>query len=48
MSHNSTVLAQFLKLVSRHEFEADAKRHHAGRKLRKMTRWGQFVAMAMG
>ena len=48
MAHNNTVLAQFLKLVPRHEFERDARRHHQGRKLRKMTRWGQFVAMAMG
>lgn len=48
MAHNNTVLAQFLKLVPRHEFETDARRHHKGRKLRKMTRWGQFVAMAMG
>ena len=48
MAHNNTVLAQFLKLVPRHEFEADARRHHKGRKLRKMTRWGQFVAMVMG
>ena len=42
MAHNDTVLAQFLKLVSRHEFERDARRHHKGRKLRKMTRWGQL------
>ena len=47
MAHNSTVLAQFLKLVPRHEFEALAKRHHKGRRLRSMTRWGQFVAMAV-
>lgn len=48
MAHNNTVLAQFLKLVPRHEFETDARRHHKGRKLRRMTRWSQFVAMAMG
>ena len=47
MAHNNTVLAQFLKLVSRHEFERDAAQHHKGRKLRKMTRWNQFVAMFM-
>ena len=46
MAHNSTVLGQFLKLVSRHEFEREARRHHRGRKLRSMSRWGQFVAMA--
>lgn len=47
MAHNSTVLAQFLKLVPRHEFESLAKQHHEGRKLRSMTRWNQFVAMAV-
>ena len=36
----------FLKLVSRHEFEREAVRHHRGRKLRSMSRWSQFVAMA--
>ena len=48
MAHNHTVMGQILKLVSRHEFEREARRHHKGQKLRKMTRWGQFVAMAMG
>jgi len=48
LSHNSTVFSQLLKLVSRHEFEADAKRHHRGQKLRKMSRWSQFVAMSLG
>ena len=47
MAPNSTVLAQFLKLVPRHEFESLAKRHHKGRRLRSMTRWNQFVAMAV-
>jgi len=46
MAHSSTVLAQMLNLVSRHEFENLAAEHHSGRKLRKMTRWSQFVAMA--
>ena len=46
MAHNGTVLGQFLKLVSRHEFEREAVRHHRGRKLRSMSRWSQFVAMA--
>ena len=47
MVHNSTVLAQFLKPVPRHEFESLAKRHHKGRKLRSMTCWNQFVAMSV-
>jgi len=46
MAHSSTVLSQILKLVPRHEFNALAQQHHSGRKLRKMTRWSQFVAMA--
>ena len=46
LSHHNTVFSQLLKLVPRHEFEALANRHHEGRKLRKITRWSQFVAMA--
>ncbi len=46
MAHNSTVLGQFLALVSRHEFEEEAGRHHRGRKLRSMSRWSQFLALA--
>ena len=47
MTHHSTVLGELLRLVSRHEFERDARRHHKGRKLRSMTRWSQFAAMAV-
>lgn len=47
MAHNNTVFSQLLKLVPRHEFETLARQHHEGRKLRKMTRWSQFVSMAM-
>lgn len=47
MAHNNTVFAQLLKLVPRHEFEAAANRHHEGQRLRKMSRWGQFVALGM-
>ncbi len=48
MACHPTVLAQILKLVPRHEFEKEARLHHKGRKLRKMTRWSQWVVMAMG
>lgn len=48
MPHHNTVFSQLLKLVPRHEFETLANRHHEGRKLRTMTRWSQFVAMALG
>ncbi len=46
LAHHNTVFSQLLKLVSRHEFETLVNRCHEGRKLRKMTRWSQFVAMA--
>lgn len=45
MAHSSTVMSQMLKLFSKHEFEALAKRHHTGRKFRRFDRWSQFVAM---
>jgi len=47
LGHNNTVLSQILKLVCRHEFESLAKTHHCGQKLRKMSRWAQFVALSM-
>jgi len=48
LAHHNTVLAQLLKFFPRHEFEALANRHHEGQKLRRMTRWSQFVALCMG
>ncbi len=45
MTHNNTIFKQILKIVPRHEFESLAQKHHSGAALRKMTRWGQFVAM---
>ena len=47
MAHHNTVFSQLLKLVSRHEFETLAKEHHEGQKLRKMSRWSQFVALSL-
>lgn len=47
MAHHNTVFSQLLKLVPRHEFEALVNQHHEGRKLHKMTRWSQFVSMAL-
>ena len=47
MAHHSTVFGELLRLVSRHEFERDARRHHKGGELRSMTRWSQFAAMAV-
>jgi len=48
MAHNNTVFGQILKLVSRHDFEALANRNHVGQKLRKTSRWSQFVALTLG
>lgn len=47
MAHHNTIYSQLLKLVPRHEFETLAKQHHQGRKLRKMSRWSQFVALGL-
>ena len=47
MSHHNTVMSQLLKLLSRHEFEALAQKHHTGRSFRKASRWSQFVTMAI-
>ncbi len=47
MSHHNTAFHQLLKPLSRHEFEAEAKRHHVGQKLRTANRWDQFIAMMM-
>lgn len=47
MAHHSTVFAQLLKLISRHEFETLANRHHAGRQFRSASRWSQLVALMM-
>jgi hypothetical protein len=47
LSHSNTAFHQLLKPLSRHEFEAEAKKHHVGQKLRSATRWDQFIGMAM-
>jgi len=47
MAHKHTVFAQLLKMVSRHDFETLARKYHTGRKLRKMTRWSQFVSLGL-
>jgi len=47
LAHTSTVLAQLLQLFPRHEFQSLARNHHQGQKLRKISRWDQFVALMM-
>jgi Domain of unknown function (DUF4372) len=46
LPHQDSVFGQLLKLVPRHEFDRLAATHHTGAKLRRLTRWSQFVAMA--
>lgn len=48
MPHFDSVFAQLLKLVPRQDFNKLADTHHCGGKLRRMTRWSQFVALAGG
>jgi len=48
LAHHNTVFSQLLKFIPRHEFETFAKRHHQGGKLRKISRWSQFVALGLG
>lgn len=47
MAHHNTVFSQLLKFIPRHEFESLANEHHNGRKLRKMSRWLQFVSLSL-
>lgn len=47
MAHNNTAFHQLLQPLSRHGFERLAKQHHVGQKLRSVTRWDQFIGMAM-
>lgn len=47
MAHSNTVFAQLLKFIPRHEFDALARQHHEGQKLRKMSRWAQFIALSL-
>lgn len=47
MSHHNTAFHQLLQPLSRHEFEALAKQHHQGQKLRSASRWDQFIGLSM-
>ena len=44
MTHHNTVFGQLLTLLPRHEFDAEARDHQRGQRLRVMSRWAQFVA----
>ena len=45
MAHHSTILAQVLKIVPRHEIASLTKAHHQGRDTPKINRWDQFVSL---
>jgi len=47
LAHHNTVFSQLLKFIPRHEFESLAFEHHKGRKLRKMSRWLQFISLSL-
>ena len=47
LAHNNTVFSQLLKFFPRHEFESLASQHHEGRKLRKISRWLQFMSLSL-
>ena len=48
MAHPNTVFRQLLDLLPRHEFDAEAREHQKGQRLRVMSRWAQFVALGLG
>ena len=48
MAHNNSVLSQLLKLLPRHEFERQANRVDGQRRSDALSRWSQFVALAIG
>ena len=48
MAYNSSVLSQLLKSLPRHEFEKLANGCDGRRRSDALTRWSQFVALAIG
>ena len=47
MAHRNTIFSQLMKLVSRHEFERVANRHHVGQIFRKTSHWDHFGALVV-
>ena len=47
LSDHSTVLHQLLSPICRTDFDKLVSQHHHGQRLRRATRWDQFVAMLM-
>jgi Transposase DDE domain/Domain of unknown function (DUF4372) len=48
MAHHNTIMAQMLKLISRHGFQSCVDAHDGDKKVRVMHCWTQFVAMLFG
>ena len=48
MAYHSSVLSQLLKFVPRLEFERLANQHDGKRRSNALSRWSQFVALALG
>jgi len=48
MSYHSSVLSQLLKTVPGLEFEKLAGQHDGKRRSDALSRWSQFVALALG
>jgi transposase len=48
MPHSNTVLAQMLKMIPRHEFERVANTVDGKVRSTALSRWSQFVALAVG
>jgi len=48
LAFNNTVLSQLLKMLPRHEFERLANAHEGKRRSDALSRWSQFVALAVG
>ena len=47
MAHHNTILSQILRLVPRHEFKSLEIKHDSKRRSDAMSRWTQFVSMAI-
>lgn len=48
MAHANTILSQTLHFIPRHRFQTCVDRHDGDRRVRKLTCWGQFVALLAG
>jgi transposase len=48
LAYHPSVLSQLLKLVPRLEFDRGAKQHDGKRRSDALSRWSQFVALAIG